>query len=171
MLDFPRLKPCALAMLLCAAITTAFAQQPDPNPAVRHLIGLENIKNNATGKLTVQNGALEFKDKKAEAQVPVANIDDIFTGAETTQGGGTTGRVVKTAAMAAPYGTGRVLSLLMRSKVDILTVSFHSTDGGLHGAIFALPKGEADKFRDQLIHAGAHATAAAAPQAQEGGKP
>lgn len=166
--DFPRVTSCVLATLLLGAATAALAQQSDPNPAVRHLIGLENIKSNATGKLLVQNSALEFKDKKMDAQVPVSNIDDIFTGSEIGQSGGRTGQLAK---VAAPYGSGRVLSLLLRNKVDILTVSYHSADGGVHGAIFALPKGQASRVREELIHAGAHASPALAPEAHEGGKP
>ena len=79
-------------------------------------------------------------------------------GTETTQSGGKTGRVVKTAAIAAPYESGKVLTIMMRTKVDILTVSFHDADGGLHGAIFALPIGQASVMRTQLTQAGAHAT-------------
>jgi hypothetical protein len=166
--DFPRVTSHVLTTFLLGATTAALAQQPGPNPFVRHLIGLENIKSNATGKLSVQNSALEFKDKKADAQVPVSDIDDIFTGSEIGQSGGRTGQLAK---VAAPYGSGRVLSLLLRNKVDILTVSYHSADGGLHGAIFALPKGQASRVREELIHAGAHASPALAPEVQEGRKP
>ncbi len=50
---------------------------------------------------------------------------------------------------------------MMRTKVDILTVAFHDSDGAMHGAIFALPKGQAEPMRAQLIQAGAHASPAA----------
>ena len=50
--DFPRVTSRALTTLLLGATTAALAQQPGPNPSVRHLIGLENIKSNATGKLS-----------------------------------------------------------------------------------------------------------------------
>ena len=93
--------------------------------------------------------------------MPISSIDDIFLGAETTQSGGKTGRVVKTAAMAAPFESGKALTILMRTKVDILTVAFHDPDGALHGAIFALPKGQGETIRTQLIQAGAHASPAA----------
>jgi hypothetical protein len=46
----------------------------------------------------------------------------------------------------------------MRNKVDVLTVSYHDSDGSLHGAIFALPIGQAEGMRDQLVKAGAHAS-------------
>ena len=125
-------------------------------PRVRHVIGLDTIKRNTIGALTVQDGALEFKAGKTESKVPVSAIDDIFIGTETTQSGGKAGTVIKTAAIAAPYASGKALTILMRTKVDILTVSFHSAEGALHGAIFALPIGQAEQMRAQLIQAGAH---------------
>lgn len=138
--------------------TSSTAGAPaDANPNVRHIIGLDVVKLNATGKLTVQDGVLEFKTGKAGNKVPVSSIDDVFIGTETTQGGGKKGRAVKTAAIAAPYESGRALTILMRTKVDILTVSFHDPEGALHGAIFALPIGQAEQVRAQLIQAGAHA--------------
>jgi hypothetical protein len=50
---------------------------------------------------------------------------------------------------------------LMRTKVDILTVAFHDSDGAVHGAIFALPKGQAEPMRDQLVQSGAHSSPSA----------
>jgi hypothetical protein len=140
------------------------------NPNVRHIIGLDNIKRNAIGQLTVQGDSLEFKAGQAESKVAVSSIDDIFVGTETTQSGGKTGTAVKTAAIAAPYGSGKVLTIMMRSKVDILIVSFHEPGGALHGAIFALPIGNAASMRSQLIQAGAHASPSE-EQAGAGSKP
>jgi hypothetical protein len=138
--------------------TAAPATSTAANPNVRHVIGLDNIKQNATGQLTVENNALQFKTDKAVEEVPLGSIDDIFIGTESTQSGGKTGKVVKGVAMAAPYGSGRALSIMMRTKVDILTVSYHNPDGAMHGAIFALPIGQAEAMRAQLIQAGAHAS-------------
>jgi hypothetical protein len=131
---------------------------PDANPNVRHVIGLANAKKNASGKLTVQSGVLEFKTSNVDDKVPVSSIEDVFIGTEVTQALGKKGRVIKTAAIAAPFETGRALPILMRTKVDILTVSFHDAGGALHGAIFALPIGQAEPVRAQLIKAGAHAS-------------
>ncbi len=146
-----------LSILMGAA--AALAQQPDQPPNVRHVIGLESIKLNANGHLTIQNGVMQFTSKKSEAEVPTSSIEDVFVGTETTQSGGTAGRVVKTAAIAAPFGSGKALTLLMRTKVDILTVVFRGADGGVHGAIFALQKGQAEPTRAQLVAAGAHSSA------------
>jgi len=142
-----------------------------PVLGVRHVIGLENVGSQKTGKLSVQNGAMQFDFGKNPATVPVASIDDIFVGSETTQGGGTVGRVVKTASMAAPYESGKVLSLLLRTKVDILTISYRDANGARHGAILALPKGQASDMRTRLIAAGAHASAPVEPQLKAGQQP
>jgi hypothetical protein len=140
------------------------------NPSVRHIIGLDTIKRNATGKLTIQDGAMEFQTGKAGDKVPVSAIDDIFIGTETTQSGGKPGTVMKTAAIAAPYESGKALTILLRTKVDILTVSYHDPEGALHGAIFALPVGQAAQMRAQLIQAGAH-TRPAEKQLSDRSKP
>jgi len=123
---------------------------------VRHVIGLENIRSQQSGKLFLQNGTMQFDGgKNFVAKVPATSIDGVYVGSETTQGGGKVGRVVKTAAIAAPYESGKVLTLLLRTKVDILTISYHDNGGALHGAIFALPKGQAADVRTQLLAAGA----------------
>lgn len=155
----------SIVILALSAAGFAPAQTPpgpaaDANPNVRHIIGLDSIKRNAAGKLTIQDGVLEFKTGKAENKMPVSSIDDVFMGTETTQAGGKKGRALKTAAIAAPYESGRALTILMRTKVDILTVSFHDADGARHGAIFALPLGQAEPMREKLIQAGAHASPA-----------
>jgi len=125
------------------------------SPTVRHVIGLENISSQKSGKLSVQNGAMQFTGGKDVAKVPVTSIDGIYVGTETTQASGQVARVVKTASMAAPYESGKVLTLLMRTKVDILTVSYRDTGGALHAAIFALPIGQANDIRTELVAAGA----------------
>jgi hypothetical protein len=130
------------------------------------VIGLENVKTQASGNLSVQSGALLFDAGKSQANIAITAIDDIFLGSESTQARGKTAQVAKVAALAAPYGSGRALSLFMRTKVDVLTVSYHDPNGGVHGAIFALPKGLAAGVRTQLIAAGAHAS----PLAEEGPK-
>jgi hypothetical protein len=137
----------------------ALAQQTSPPPHFRHVLGLDNVKHNASGLMTIEKGVMKFKAGKTEANVPTASIDDIFVGTETTQGGGTAGKVVKTAAIAAPFGSGKALTLLMRTKVDILTVVYKGAGGEVHGVIFALPKGLAESTRAQLVAAGAHMSA------------
>jgi hypothetical protein len=146
------------AIFVFPALPLAAAQSPSI-PRVRHIIGLSDVKSNRSGELSVQDGALLFNGGTEQAKIAIPSIDDIFLGSETTQAGGKTARVVKTAAIAAPYESGKVLTLLLRTKVDILTVVYHDGNGGIHSAIFAVPRGEAAGVRTELIAAGAHASA------------
>jgi hypothetical protein len=155
-------KLTAIALIVFAAVLSAQSPAPAANPSsipkVRLVVGLDGVKGNASGTLAVQEGTLRFRAGKAAGDIAVSTIDDIFIGAEVTQSGGKTGRAVKTAAIAAPFGSGKALTIMMRTKVDILTVEYHDADGAVHGAIFALPKGQAGLTRDQLVQAGAHAS-------------
>ena len=154
------------AVLAIASLSTLAAQtglaataSADAPVSVQYLIGLENVKSQSGGKLSVQSDALLFDCHKAQAKVAISTIDDILVGSESTQSGGKAGRVFKTAAIAAPYEAGKVLSLFMWTRVDVLTVLYRDEKGGVHGAVFELPQGQAAGIRTQLIAAGAHATA------------
>jgi len=48
---------------------------------------------------------------------------------------------------ATPYGGGRVIALLAHKKYEIVTVKYRDSDGGFHGAIFQLNKGEAQVLK------------------------
>jgi hypothetical protein len=144
---------------LSAQFVPSTAANPDGSiPKVRHLIGLGDIKSQQSGTLNVQSGALSFDSGPSQrATISVPLIDDVVLGTETTQAGGKTGRVVKTAAIAAPFESGKALTILLRNKVDILTVVYHDDNGALHSAIFAVPRGLAAGVRTQLVTAGARA--------------
>ncbi|HEY6391183.1 MAG TPA: hypothetical protein VIX89_07895 [Bryobacteraceae bacterium] len=121
---------------------------------VRCLMGLENVKRNAHGMLSLQQDSMQFTAGQTVAKVPVKSIDDIFSGAEMTQSGGAVGAVTK---VALPYGGGRALSLLLRTKIDILTLTYRDDNGGFHGVILTLPKGQGEQVRAQLVAGGAQA--------------
>jgi hypothetical protein len=155
----------SLHLLVGLALLSAFGalvdgQQPGASPAatpgsVKHVLGFENIKPNAKGDLTVQGDTLQFKAGKAKAEVNIASVQDVFTEQDFKQSiGGTAGTLAK---MAVPYGGGRVLSLF-QEKIDVLTVEYRDANGGLHGAIFTLPQGQAQPLKRQLVALGAHAS-------------
>ena len=149
----------ALAVPAWPAQGTATEASGSPGALkVVHVIGMDNVKPGARGELGLADGAMQFTAAKRETKVAVASIDDIFTGEETTQAGGKLGRVAKTAALAAPYDSGAALSLLLRTKIDLLTVAYRGANGELRGAIFSLPKGQAAQVRERLIAMGAHVT-------------
>ncbi len=57
---------------------------------------------------------------------------------------------------AVPFGGGRVVSLFSHKKYDSFTVEFLDSNGGLHGAIFRLSKGQGGSFKKNSIANGAH---------------
>ena len=124
-------------------------------PVTTHVLGLENIKRNAKGRLVIKEGSLEFDAGTTKAEVSIASIQDVFTGQDSKQMGGTTGTVAK---LALPYGTGRAVSLFASHKIDVLTLEYRDSDGGLHGVIFTLPAGQAPAVKTRLVELGAHAS-------------
>lgn len=127
----------------------------DAASTVVHLLGLEDIKQNASGNLIVTVEGLEFRGQASHALVRTSSIVDIFTGEDTRQTGGAGMTVAK---MAVPYGGGRVLSLFTHEKYDSLTVEYRDENGGLHGALFRLPLGQGAVIKKQLVAEGAKAS-------------
>ena len=152
-----------LTMAVIALSATAGAQSStkatspavDSTPQVNHVLGLEDVKHNAKGKLTVNGTGLDFQGAASHAQVPIASIEDIFTGEDSRQTGG---KVMTLAKMGVPYGGGRVLSLITREKFDSLTVEYRDEHGALHGVIFTMPLGQASDIKKQLVAQGAKAS-------------
>jgi hypothetical protein len=140
----------------CPWTVATFAQQPEGPIKVTQITGLTGVKNKTGGKLTVDGGNLHFVHEATKVDVAAASIEDVVTGADSQRIiHGTLGSI---GLIAAPYGSGRFLSLF-RSKLDTLTVKYRDAEGGLHGAIFALPVGKAEVIKKELLAQGAHTTA------------
>jgi hypothetical protein len=117
-----------------------------------HLMGLENTKSNCNGTLSIQDDALQFqRGGKSAAQVMIASVQAVFVGGESKQVGGVP---MKLGKAAVPYGGGRVVSLFAHKKYDTVTLEYVDDDGGLHGAIFQLSKGQGELVRDELVARG-----------------
>jgi hypothetical protein len=56
---------------------------------------------------------------------------------------------------AAPFGGGRVVSLVAHKKYDTLTLEYKDDAGGFHGAIFLLQQGQSEVVKGELISHGA----------------
>ena len=146
----------ALGSSLMFFSTPARAQAAAASPSapsveqanVKLVIGGDTVKNNSEGTLSVVGSSLQFATAKA------SSIQDISTNEDSRQD--ITG-AAHYAAMAIPYGGGRVLSLFSH-QVDVLTVEFKDDDGGFHGAVFVLPQGQAAPFKKQLVALGAKAS-------------
>ena len=122
---------------------------------VVHVLGMEGVARNAKGELMIHDGALEFKTPAGKSEIKISTIEDVATGQDSKQVGGTPMMLMK---MAAPFGSGRALSLFAHQKVDNLTVEYRDENNGFHGAIFVLAKGQAEQLKKELVAQGAHAT-------------
>jgi hypothetical protein len=61
---------------------------------------------------------------------------------------------MKLGKAAAPYGGGRVVSLFAHKKYDTLTLEYVDSNGGVHGAIFQLKKGQGELVKKELVARG-----------------
>ena len=147
------------ALLLCSGIG-AFAQSTAPTLKAKppfsiratHLLGLPNTKSSCKGTLSTQDNVLRFQQNgKPVAEVDIASVRHVFLGEEGMQVGGVPMKIGKT---AAPFGGGRVVSLFAHKKYDTLTLEYVDNNGGLHGAIFQLEKGQAELVRNELVARG-----------------
>jgi len=144
---------CAVAALAQNASEPTNVNAPF-SARVTHLLGFEGAANNAGGTLSIQGGALQFqKSGKPAVEVTIASVKDVFLGDHSRQVGGLPMTLGKA---ATPFGGGRVVSLIAHKKYDTLTLEYVDANGGVHGAIFQLQKGQGGSLRDELVARGAH---------------
>jgi hypothetical protein len=151
-------------LLLILLIASTFGQnvsEPTNLTAVfsvraTHLMGFEGAKKNSTGTLSIQDRELRFqRGSEPAAQVMVASVQEVFLDDESKQVGGLPMTLGKA---AVPFGGGRVVSLFAHKKYDTLALQYIASDGGIHGAIFELSRGQGKLLRDHLVTSGAHVT-------------
>lgn len=161
----------ALAVLIVlASLTVNGNSQTQPEKAatssavkVTHVLGFEGVQRNLNGELLIQDQALHFqRDGGASAQVNLASIENIYVGEQDKQVGGVPLTLGKA---AVPFGGGRVISLFSHKKYDSVVLEYRDSQGGFHGAIFRLPKGQGATLKDVLIAHGAHTAVSEDPAA------
>ena len=141
-----------LVGILGSTALPSVAQLPAAGTKVVQITGLAGVKAHTKGTLTQENGSLQFANSKVKVSVPIHSVEDVISGNDSQRVfRGTLG----TLTMFAPYGGGRFLSLF-RSKLDTLTIQYRDAGGGLHGAIFTMPLGQADLLKKELVLQGAH---------------
>jgi hypothetical protein len=144
--------------IAAARAQDAISVNPPPTFSVHatHLLGFEGAKGNASGTLSIQDDSLQFqKDGQPPAQIKIASVQDVFLGEQSKQVGGTAMTVGKA---AVPFGGGRLVSLFAHKNYDTVTLDYVDADGGAHGAIFQLQKGQGEVLEQQLAANGAHVT-------------
>jgi len=118
------------------------------------ILGLENISNNATGELSIQGDALVFKLADGRiVRIPIGSIQGVFLSQEDKEVGGTP---LALGRAATPFGGGRAIGLFAHKKYDFLTLEYLDSNGGLHGAICQLNKGQGQAFGSELETKGVH---------------
>jgi hypothetical protein len=121
---------------------------------VTHILGFEGARHNANGELRIQGDVLQFQQSgNPVAQVGIHSIQNVALGDEDQQVGGVPMMLGKS---AVPFGGGRVVSLFSHKKYDSVTVEYVDSNGGFHGAIFRLSKGQGQTFKRDLVASGAH---------------
>ena len=170
----PFLFLCAVAAVLIALGPLAapcLAQEASANPMsfaqTKQVLGLEGLKHNVMGTLAAENGNLIFTVGKKKVTVPATSITEVMTGKDTER---TIGGTVGTLTMFAPYGGGRFLSLF-RTKIDTLALTYTDSNGGTHGAIFALVQGNALGAKKALLLQGAKTSVPPEVEAESQAKP
>lgn len=143
-----------VSLFFCAPLLRVnHAQQRQTETQAVQIIGFAGLKESTKGRLSVVNGTLRFVHAKGTADVSAASIEDVVTGKDSQRVlGGTFGTL---ASIAAPFGTGRALSMF-RTKLETLTIQYRDPNGGLRGAIFTMPVGKAELIKEELIAQGAH---------------
>jgi hypothetical protein len=137
----------------------SFAQKPVTDAPVKVVVikGLVGVKDNTKGTLIVGDGSMHFAHEALMSDLATHSIDDVVTGDDSQ-------RVIRgtvgTLSWFVPYGGGRFLSLF-RTKLDTVTIKYHDADGGLHGAIFTMPVGQAEVVKKDLLAQGAKTTVTA----------
>jgi hypothetical protein len=150
-----------LVLLLCFSRATIGQTSSEPQgsaagPAIHvtHLLGFEDARPNANGQLRIQGDMVQFeRNGSSSAQLSIRSIQDISLGTEDKQIGGTPMMLGKA---AVPFEGGRVISLFSHKKYDTFTVEYLDNNGGFHGAIFQMNKGEGQAFEKDLVAKGAH---------------
>jgi hypothetical protein len=156
------------ALATSRQLATPQASQSTSIPHVKCVIGLENIKPNTKGTLSLLPTGLEFATGKNKVDINTASIQDIFTGQESRQDvSGPAGTLAKA---GIPYGGGRIVSLFSH-QVEVLTVEYVDSNGGFHGTVFVLSSGKATVLKDQLVAQGAKVTPHLEPPEQKEQKP
>jgi hypothetical protein len=115
---------------------------------VTHILGFEGVSKNANGDLSIRGDALRFQTSNgSSAQLAIGSIQALSIGEQDKQVGGMPMTLAKA---AAPYGGGRVVSLFSHKKYDTVTMEYLDPNGGFHGAIFQLNKGQGEVLKGQL---------------------
>ena len=145
---------CLAASLMSQDSKQAKAPLSTSAVHARVILGFEGISNNATGELSIQADDLVFRPAEGpSSRIPIGSIKGIFVSQEDKEVGGTP---LALGRAATPFGGGRVIGLFAHKKYDFLTLEYLDSNGGFHGAICQLNKGQAQALESELEGRGVH---------------
>src|SRR6202162_4234397 len=163
---------CLVAASCCAASLSAqdFGQvrtaSSRPVLPARSVLGLEGVANNSMGELSIQDDAFVFSRREGPAvRMPLNAIQGAFLSQEDKQVGG---MPMAFGRAATPYGGGRAIGLFAHKKYDFMTLEYFDSNGGFHGAIYQLNKGQGQVLADELGAKGVHVSGLEITTAKQG---
>ena len=155
-----RALPCLLTLVYLSTSLMSQdrdqAKAPVPRLSLRAtaILGLEGISKNATGELSIEDDAFVFQTGKGPAvRMPITSVQNVSFSEEDKQVGGTP---MALGRAAVPFEGGRVIGLLAHKKYDFLTLEYLDSNGGYHGVICQLNKGQRQVLANELEIKGVH---------------
>jgi hypothetical protein len=145
---------CFAASLIAQNFDQVRTASSRPVLRARAVLGFEGVANNSVGELSIQDDVFVYARREGPTiRMPLSAIQGAFLSQEDKQVGGIPMALVRA---ATPYGGGRVISLFAHKKYDFMTLEYFDSNGGLHGTICQLNKGQGQVLADELGAKGVH---------------
>ena len=145
---------CFAASLIAQNFDQVRTASSSPVLRARAVLGLEGVANNSMGELSIQDDAFVYSRREGPTvRMPLSAIQGAFLSQEDKQVGG---MPMALGRAATPYGGGRVISLFAHKKYDFMTLEYFDSNGGFHGTIYQLNKGQGQVLADELGAKGVH---------------
>src|ERR1700730_12044974 len=145
---------CFAASLIAQDFDQVRTAPSSPVLRARAVLGLDGVANNSMGELSIQDDACVYSRREGPTvRIPLSAIHGAFLSQEDKQVGGMPLALGRT---ATPYGGGRVIGLFAHKKYDFMTLEYFDSNGGFHGAIYQLNKGQGQVLADELGAKGVH---------------
>ena len=113
-----------------------------------YVAGLNELKQNTPGSLGIMADDLVFSTHDAHEQIPLRQITSVSIGDERVATGGTSAKVARKIPI---FGFGAAAGAVTSKMVDVLTIEYQDVHSGYHGAVFEVPKSQAEIAQQQLM--------------------
>jgi hypothetical protein len=139
---------CFAASLIAQDFDQVRTASSSPVLRARAVLGLEGVANNSMGELSIQDDVVVYSRREGfTVRMPLSAIQGAFLSHEDKQVGG---MPMALGRAATPYGGGRVIGLFAHKKYDFMTLEYFDSNGGFHGTIYQLNKGQGQVLADEL---------------------